>query len=1137
MKRIVVFSVAALALALACSDDGTEPRVQRPVPAALAEIAGNGQRGTVGSPLAQPLVVEVRDREGRGVSGVEVAWQVTAGGGSVSATRTPSDSRGRAQVQWTLGTRAGENAVTAQVTGVSWTVTFIATGDPDRPAKVVLTPDTLRFEAIGDTIAVQASINDRYGNAVASPRVVWTVADTGVARVDTAGRVVSRAAGETVLTARADTATGSAPLTVIPVPRSLQIQPSADTLGALGESVQFSALVRDANGNEVAGAPVAWNSTDPAVASVDATGLATARANGTAGIVAAIDALSDTATLRVEQRPAGAIAAAGDGQTGRAGEPLPTPIAVQVRDANGFGVPGIVVEWTPAPGSGSLSASSVTTDEGGIASVVWTLGRHSGEDTVTATVPVLSGARVVFTAIAMPNGTITGTITITDMLQSTALDLLRRVPRPGAGVRSGIERLGDAAGIPRPAASAAPRSPRGRQEFVAGSFVVTYRAATLRAPAVGALAYRASATARAVAAEIRSRVARQASDLGFEVLGVSPAILAARVRVDPARAEEVRARLLDDPAILAVEPERLAYALEAPPAPPATDRHAARLPNDRLYPFQSWHYEMIDLPEAWQYTTGGSDVLVAVVDDGVRFDHPDLAPNLTTDGYDFVSMQPTIICGTVLDAAGDGDGYDPDPTIPIKYDPVTCAPEDAGGHGVHVAGTIGAVGNDRAGVTGVNWSVRIRPVRVLGIGGSGSLYDIAQGILYAAGLPADDGAGGLVQAPSRAAIINLSLGGYANSTELQNAVQAAHAAGSLLIAAAGNDGVSVPMYPAAYPEVVSVSAVGPEGTLASYSNFGSTVDIAAPGGDMARGDFTFGVLSTMWNFAQGRPTHQWTNGTSMAAPHVSGVAALLLAQQPSLSAAQLRARLLDYAVDLGAPGRDDLYGHGLLNARNSLTQSFSPARALYARLYDAARGAILQTVPADAAGRYAFTGLDDGDYRVYAGEDRDGDGLLGVPGRRWGAYSTSGITASPGAVTVDGAGEYATSFSIGMPVEAEPNDGAASANVLPLGGYFHGMLSTPTEADYFVIHVPALATYTFETSGWDGACGFALEEDTKLALYDSDGGTLLAFNDDADFANFDLCSRITVTLAPGAYYLEVTGYRGLFYRVEARPAS
>lgn len=274
----------------------------------------------------------------------------------------------------------------------------------------------------------------------------------------------------------------------------------------------------------------------------------------------------------------------------------------------------------------------------------------------------------------------------------------------------------------------------------------------------------------------------------------------------------------------------------------------------------------------------------------------------------------------------------------------------------------------------------------------------------------------------------------------------------------------------------------------------------------------------------------------MAAPHVAGVAALLLASEPGLTAGELRARLLDFAVDLGSAGRDDYYGYGLLNARNSLTETFSPPRAVHAQLRDAGSGDILQTAAADGGGVYAFSGLEDGSYYIYAGEDRNGDGLIGVAGRRWATYTTIG-TGAPTALAVDGAGDYGASISLGFANELEPNDTPASASVLPVGGHFHGRLSTASEADYFVVTVPAQGTYTFETSGWDGACGYAYEEDTILSLYAGDGASLIASNDNIDAVRGNYCSRIDTTLSPGTYYLRVTGYRGADYRVGAKPGS
>jgi hypothetical protein len=332
------------------------------------------------------------------------------------------------------------------------------------------------------------------------------------------------------------------------------------------------------------------------------------------------------------------------------------------------------------------------------------------------------------------------------------------------------------------------------------------------------------------------------------------------------------------------------------------------------------------------------------------------------------------------------------------------------------------------------------------------------------------------------------------------------------------------MYPAAYPEVLSVSAVGPDRQLASYSSFGSTVDIAAPGGDPADGDYTFGVLSTMWDFKAHGPTYAFAAGTSMAAPHVSGVAALLLAQDPGLSPSDVRSRLTTYAVDAGAPG----LGAGIVNARNSLTRSLGPPRQLWARLYDAATGAALQTATVPASGSYSFA-VGTGSYRVFAGEDESGDQLIGLPGRRWGAF---GGSATPTAINVSGVGTHQASFSAGFPSEREPNDVFASENLLPVGGYLLGTMK-PTDADVFRVLIPVTGQYTFETSGVDGACGFALQEDTAMNLYDSNN-ILIGSNDDISASGLNFCSRITQSLAPGAYHVAVRGSRGGFYRIQAR---
>ena len=661
--------------------------------------------------------------------------------------------------------------------------------------------------------------------------------------------------------------------------------------------------------------------------------------------------------------------------------------------------------------------------------------------------------------------------------------------------------------------------------------IVTFRHAALGAPPIGSAALAAVSGARVFAQAIRLHLAAVVP-ADAEVAGVSPTILAARIRVAGAtQADAIAAALRRDPAVANVAPNGFIW-LDEPPFTRSTAAVAGSgtTPNNPLYPLQSWHYGLVDLPRAWAITTGSAAVLVAVVDDGIRFDHPAIAANLTSDGYDFVNNVDslTLCAGGKISNSGDGNGYDPDPTIPASYHPDstgTCfVPDTIGNHGLHVAGTIGAVGNNGVGVTGVTWTVRIRPVRALGVGGFGSSYDVAQGVLYAAGLPADNGAGGTVAPSTGAKIINLSLGSPTNDTTLRRAITSAAQAGALIVAAAGNGNTSQPFYPAAYPEVLAVAAVGPDGAPAPYSNYGSYVGIRAPGGNFALGYVTDGVMSTIWNFDTNSPEYAWATGTSMAAPHVSGIAALVLSQAPSLSASDLRARLTSYAVGLPTS-----YGAGLVNAYNSVTGRHGPPTQLYARLYGALTGASVQTVPADAAGDFRFSAVEDGMYFVYAGADEGGDHAVGSPGRLWGAY---GGSTTPLRVTVLGSAPQSIAFPIDYPSGASGNHTIETATALVIGGYVQGKIVDTVTIDTYRVMIPTAATYTFETSGWVAACGIALEDATSIGLFDANG-KLLTFTGYIDPQHLNYCSRLTLNLNPDTYYVGVAGF-GYRYRLAAR---
>lgn len=326
------------------------------------------------------------------------------------------------------------------------------------------------------------------------------------------------------------------------------------------------------------------------------------------------------------------------------------------------------------------------------------------------------------------------------------------------------------------------------------------------------------------------------------------------------------------------------------------------VPNDVYYPLQ-WHYPQISLPDAWDITTGSSDVVVAVIDTGVVLRHPDLSGQLVS-GYDFIS-DPAI--------SNDGDGIDSNPDDPGDG----ATNDDSSFHGTHVAGTVAAATNNGIGVAGVAWKSRVMPIRVLGQGG-GTTYDISQGIYFAAGLSNDSG----TVPAKKADIINMSLGGAGYSQTMQDAVNAAYNAGVIIVAAAGNDNVDATNYsPAGLSNVITVSAVDYSAAKAPYSNYGTVVEVAAPGGNTgADGNadgYADGVLSTV-----DADSYRFYQGTSMAAPHIAGVFALMKSVDSDLTQTDIL-RLLagDHpettqaiTVDKGTAGKDIYYGYGLINA-------------------------------------------------------------------------------------------------------------------------------------------------------------------------------------------------------------------------------
>lgn len=910
---------------------------------------------------------------------------------------------------------------------------------------------------------------------------------------------------------------GGESTTSAPTVASIQVSPSTAGAGAIGQTVQFSASAKDGSGNVVSGVSFTWSSSQPGVATVDGAGLVTAVTNGSTIVSAGAQGMTGSGSLSVMQQPAAVTIVSGNAQSGLAREPLAAPLRIRVVDARSNPIPAYPVAWDVLSGGGTLVGSSA--DGTGHATATWTLGPTQGAGSAQATAgPV----QAVLSATSLPNGVIQGVVSPSSAYLSPA--------RMAVAVKASLApvvRAPMAAGKPT-APSARPPAPirSGSRGSVPGELLVRVRTSSLGVPSVGSLAYRAPVQAESASRVLRAAAARWVNDEPLEVLGASPALATVRVRVPPNQMESVRQRLLARPEVEAVEANAIAWTMSDRPWR-GTSYAPAAAANEPDFTLQAWHYDVIQAHRAWEVTTGSSSVIVAVVDDGIRFDHPDIADNLRSDGYDFVSDQPLVGCTSgVYSTSMDGDGYDPDPTIPasLALDPdLDCVlgSDVQGGHGLHVAGTIGARAGNGLGGVGVAWQVGIRPIRVLGSSGAGTDYDIAQGILYAAGLPADDGAGGTVQPLSRSDIINLSLGGPSTAAVLENAVFAASNAGSLLVAAAGNDGSSSPHYPAAYPEVLSVSAVGPDFTLATYSNFGSTVDLAAPGGEQASGD-DHAVWSLQWDFQSNNPAYDALQGTSMAAPHVSGVAALVLAATAGLTAAQIRARLLDHATDLGPTGHDVSFGAGLVNASASVRNGAGAPSDTYVWVIDAQSGSAHGPALASAGGGFSIKGLQDGTYRVYAGRDRNGDGRTGVFDRLWGAL---GGTAAPSSITIAQSSIHTASFDFGFPLESETNGTLPTANSLIVGGYMYGVIESSVDVDLYRFTVDAGSSIVVETDALFGACGLADQVDTVVRVLDA-AGNPVAENDDIDTATRRHCSRVQTTLAAGTYYVEVTGWGG-----------
>lgn len=295
----------------------------------------------------------------------------------------------------------------------------------------------------------------------------------------------------------------------------------------------------------------------------------------------------------------------------------------------------------------------------------------------------------------------------------------------------------------------------------------------------------------------------------------------------------------------------------------------------------------VDALKAWATTKGSAEVVVAVLDTGVDYRHEDLVANMWTRPNNIPQYVDAQL-GTFDDRHGyDSNANDGDPL-------------DDNGHGTHVAGIIGADGDNEKGIAGINWKVQIMPLKFLGRGGYGNVKDAIEAINYAI----DRKKNGV-----NLRVINASWGSTSRSQALEDAIRAAGEAGILFVAAAGNsstDNDKRAHYPSNYdlPNMISVAALDRNDQLASFSNYGAkTVHIAAPGRE---------IDSTWLNDA-----YREASGTSMAAPQVAGIAALILANEPKLSMAKLRERILKSVDKLDSLSGKVAAG-GRLNASKAL---------------------------------------------------------------------------------------------------------------------------------------------------------------------------------------------------------------------------